>query len=217
MGATPCSKFTTHARYMPTKGPIADGIAYLTGSSPAAEPTDEPAAEGDHHTAAPAANDGVAMEDAEDTASADVAAEARGSAEEEEAAAAVEEDAETPFETWALRIGFCAVSTCVAAAMLSFGFIVPRRYTHTMTVLKDAKTVRIGTYQIVGERSFEVPISALSFQHKHSPDPLDKISTYQIEGHSHFYLMEGRKGFYPNKPLFHWMLHRTSDVDPANL
>jgi hypothetical protein len=82
--------------------------------------------------------------------------------------------------TMGLRVGFCAVASVISIAMLSFGVIVPRRYTHTMTLLKDAKTIRIGTYQIVGRRDFDVPISALTFGFKFDKEAAKKTSTYSV-------------------------------------
>lgn len=213
--------------YMPTKGPIADAISYVWPSSKvekkkkgddAGENKAQEGASSPHEqqlVAASSDTDGDQIDLQQDAAATKVQEVAVASKAEAEAEAEAEdeegEEDGTPFETWALRGGMCFVATGISIAMLSFGVIVPRRYTHTMTILKDAKTVRIGTYQLIGERSFEVPITALKFQHKNVPDPLSKISTYEIDGTKGFHLMDSKAGFFPDTRLFHWVLYRTQN------
>ena len=154
--------------YLPSKGPIADAIGYVWPSSAkkaAGEGGDggggqELSAHEQQLVAASKDTDAAKIDDGTDADAGTAAAAAVQAVGVElevvEEGGEGEDDEATPFQTWVLRGGMCFVATSISLAMLTFGVVVPRRYTHTMTILKDAKTVRIGTYKLVGERSFEV-------------------------------------------------------------
>lgn len=43
----------------------------------------------------------------------------------------------------AIRYGFSAVSVVLSAAFLALGFVIPRQFIRTMTILKGGNTVRL--------------------------------------------------------------------------
>eukprot|EP00047_Mylnosiga_fluctuans_P004583 m.235391 g.235391 ORF g.235391 m.235391 type:complete len:234 (-) comp12816_c0_seq1:90-791(-) len=107
-----------------------------------------------------------------------------------------------PMSSLLLRSGMFVVSIGVAGLFLALGIIFPRRYVHTLKVLKGGSAVRVGTYNFIGERAFEVPLEKMVFT------GMGRLAngastTVRIEGHRWAYFLDGANGRIIDSELFH--------------
>eukprot|EP00041_Stephanoeca_diplocostata_P013904 m.248851 g.248851 ORF g.248851 m.248851 type:complete len:279 (+) comp19509_c0_seq2:110-946(+) len=121
------------------------------------------------------------------------------------------EDSKPGMGLLAIRYGFCALSVALSAAFLTFGFLIPRQFVRTLTVLKGGNIVRVGTYGMFGRRAIEVPRSKCQFGKDQLAHFVNgEIATFRIAGERFRFILDGQKGVFQNPRVFNWLVKTTS-------
>lgn len=109
---------------------------------------------------------------------------------------------ERPLASLALRVGMTMASLGFAGTFLFLGFFAPSRFVTSLTLLHGGTALRIGTYTFIGRRTFEVPLSQVSFRNAEMA-AFSSSGSFCITGHKLFYMLDGKGGKVTSMGAFH--------------
>lgn len=109
--------------------------------------------------------------------------------------------AERPMASLVLRAGMTVVALAFAGTFLFLGFFGPSRFVNSLTLVRGGTALRIGTYTFKGRRTFEVPLSQISFRNAEMA-AFSSSGSFRIAGHMAYFMLDGKGGRVANTPAF---------------
>ena len=66
-------------------------------------------------------------------------------------------------------------------------------------------SLRVGTYSLLGTRSFEVPLRGMRFAHRTAAAAGQSMSTFEVPGKRWRFLLDAKSGTFHDKRLYNWI------------